>query len=282
MNRDEKEINNMYYEALEQDLYVDLSEQIEHPPVALSMGTYDITDYKGNKRTYPVPLVTYGNFAFVSAPPKTYKSFFMSLLASAYLSGTTRFTGEIKGHRDNKDLYMFDTEQGDFHAQRGFRRVADMSGTSEGLHTFALRSISYKDRIGFIEWCLEKADEGSVGLVIIDGIADLVSDVNNIEETNLITQKIMQLSTKYNCAIILVIHFNYNSRKAVGHLGSFLEKKAETQIELYRDLEEDSKTINVTPKLSRNISFEPFDFYVNKYGLPQVIRNPEGGYGNDF
>tara|TARA_R110002012_G_scaffold140357_6_gene297897 strand:+ start:974 stop:1822 length:849 start_codon:yes stop_codon:yes gene_type:complete len=282
MNRDEKEINNMYYEALEQDLYVDLSEQIEHPPVALSMGTYDITDYKGNRRTYPVPLVTYGNFAFVSAPPKTYKSFFMSLLASAYLSGTTRFTGEIKGYRDDKDLYMFDTEQGNFHAQRGFRRVADMSGTSEGLHTFALRSISYKDRIGFIEWCLEKADEGSVGLVIIDGIADLVSDVNNIEETNLITQKIMQLSTKYNCAIILVIHFNYNSRKAVGHLGSFLEKKAETQIELYRDLEEDSKTINVTPKLSRNISFEPFDFYVNKYGLPQVIRNPEGGYGNDF
>jgi len=281
MNKEEeKEVNRMYYESLLDEVSVDLSEEIKHPPVALSLGTYDITDYKGNKRTYPIPIVTYGNFAFVSAPPKTFKSYCMSLFGASFLGGRTRFTGNLQGYREGKQLYMFDTEQGDFHAQRYFRRVCDMAGTTEGINPFALRSLSYKDRVGFIDYVLENAEEDSIGLVVIDGIADLVSDINNIEETNLITQKVMNWSTKYNCGIILVIHFNHNSRKATGHLGSFLEKKAETQIELFR--EEGSNIVEVSPKLSRNYGFKPFSFFINDFGLPQVIRDEENDYSNKY
>ena len=62
----------------------------------------------------------------------------------------------------------------------------------------------------------------------------MCSDVNNIVEANEVVQKLMEWSAKYNCHIITVIHSNWGSEKPTGHLGSFMEKKAETQIQLER------------------------------------------------
>jgi hypothetical protein len=163
-----------------------------------------------------------------------------------------------------------DTEQGHFHAQQVFRRVFDMHGGDDyGCYqTYALRTIGYKTRIEFIEHMLEKNE--TVGLMIIDGIADLCSDVNNLEESNNVVQKVMEWSAKFNCHIITVIHSNFGSDKPTGHLGSFLEKKAETQIAL------ESNTVNkdwitVKCKRSRGYPFENFSFKVNQYGLPEIV-----------
>ena len=59
---------------------------MEYPPTALSYGEKTIQTKKGDL-TFPIPIGTYGNFSFVQAPPKTKKTFFISLLASVYLSG---------------------------------------------------------------------------------------------------------------------------------------------------------------------------------------------------
>jgi hypothetical protein len=108
-----------------------------------------------------------------------------------------------------------------------------------------------------------------LGLVVIDGIADLVADVNNIEESNLCVQKLMEWSTLYKCHIVTVIHSNHGSTKPTGHLGSFCEKKTETQISLAR--EEDSKVVTVSCKRSRNRGFDDFQFFINDYGFPELI-----------
>ena len=95
---------------------------------------------------------------------------------------------------------------------------------SQNYHTFGLRTIGFKQRIEFIEYCLKHKTKNT-GLLIIDGIADLVSDVNNLEESNACIQKIMEWSTNYNCHIMCIIHSNYGSSKPTGHLGSLCEKK---------------------------------------------------------
>ena len=134
-------------------------------------------------------------------------------------------------------------------------------------HTFGLRTVGFKQRVQFIEYYLkEKIEKGNVGLVVIDGIADLVSDVNNLEQSNQVSQKLMEWSQKFNCHIITVIHSNFGSDKPTGHLGSFLEKKTETQIQL------ETNTVNkdwitVKCKRSRGYAFETFSFKVNDIGL---------------
>tara|TARA_B110000046_G_scaffold161361_1_gene175045 strand:+ start:19 stop:480 length:462 start_codon:yes stop_codon:yes gene_type:complete len=144
-----------------------------------------------------------------------------------------------------------------------------MAEEVDGYHTYSLRKIGYKQRLGFIEHKLSNAEEGSLGIVVIDGIADLVADVNNIEEANLCVQKLMEWSSLYKCHIITVIHSNHGSTKPTGHLGSFCEKKTETQISLSR--EEDSKIVTVSCKRSRNRGFEDFQFFINDFGFPEVI-----------
>jgi RecA-family ATPase len=112
-------------------------------------------------------------------------------------------------------------------------------------------------------------DGKDIGLVIIDGIADLCSDVNNIEESNAVVQKLMKWTKELNCHIVTVIHSNFGTDKPTGHLGSFLEKKAETQIQLELNTV-NKELVTVSCKRSRNASFDTFSFKVNKYGLPQV------------
>ena len=267
---EEQTTHNMLMELIAEECTIDTSEVMEYPPTALSLGEKTI-QAKGGDITMPIPIGTYGNFSFVQAPPKSKKTFFVSLLASVYLSGGNNFGGKIKGHRDGRCLMHFDTEQGHWHAQRVFKRVQDMSSTKDVgcYHTYALRTIGYKERLQFIEHCLEQ-NKGKNGLLIIDGIADLVSDVNNLEESNLCVQKIMQLSAKYDCHIVTVIHSNYGSDKPTGHLGSFLEKKTENQIQLEINTV-NKEWITVSCKRSRGYAFETFSFSINEFGLPFVV-----------
>ena len=273
MTKQQQTEHNMLMDFIEHDCKVDINEKIDYPPVALSYGEKLLKSESGDKLV-PIALGTYGNLSVVTAPPKTMKTFFISLLASVYLSGTNIYGGNLKGHKGNGHLLHIDTEQGLWHCQKVFKRplTMDSSINTNNYHTFGLRSIDHKMRIDFIDYYLEnKIDKPS--LIIIDGIADLCSDANSIIESNALVQRLMEWSAKYKCHIINVIHQNYGSQKlGTGHLGSFLEKKAETVIAL------EANTVNkdwVTVKCgrSRGYSFDTFSFEVNDVGLPQIVNN---------
>ena len=255
----------MQMERIESELFIDPNEEIGHPPVSLSFGEHTMGGV-----TYPTPIGTFGNLIFVQAPPKSTKTFFVSLLSAAFLGGRSDgYTKGIKGYRDDKCLLHFDTEQGRFHAQRVFKRVLRMTGLdNECYHTYGLRQLDYDKRVDFIDYCLSRR-VNNPGLVIIDGIADLVSDVNNIDESNKIIQKLMSWTLEYNCTILTVIHSNHGTNKATGHLGSALYKKAETAIQLMPNFDEGY--IEVLCKESRNFPFNSFSYKIDDYGLPSVI-----------
>jgi hypothetical protein len=267
----------MFMQSIQEECVIDINKKIEHPPVAISFKTKEVSTKDGLK-SFPIPIGTYGNFSFVQAPPKSMKTFFVSLLGSAFCNPKGKFTRGMDSFRGKKHFVHFDTEQGEWHAQRVFKRIQWMNkGLSlDFYHTFALRKISYRSRIDFIEYYLEcMREEGKeIGLVVIDGVADLVSDANNLEESSAIVQKIMAWTTIYNCHIVTVIHSNNGSDKPTGHLGSFLEKKAETQIQLSRD-ENKLGAITVSCKRSRNTPFEQFDFKLDEEGLPKVINTDD-------
>jgi hypothetical protein len=72
---------------------------------------------------------------------------------------------------------------------------------------------------------------------------------------------------------MVVIHQNFGSAKlGTGHLGSFLEKKAETVIQLEANTV-NKEWITAICKRSRGYSFDTFSFSVNEFGLPFVVGN---------
>ncbi len=269
LSKEEQEFRErLIAEQLLEECYIDPTKKLEHPPIAISYGEHSYNTKEGMV-TYPTPIGTYGNFSFIQAPPKHKKTFLVTLLSAAYIGGDSdKFVGKLKGHRDGKCILHFDTEQGEFHAQRVFKRTLDMCGMDNACYrTYGLRSLSHKERLSVIRIAIE--DTPNVGVVIIDGIADLVSDVNNIEESNSVVQNVMQWTKEYNIHIVTVIHTNFNTNKPTGHLGSAMEKKAETQIQLEKD-KDNNNIINVTCRASRNKSFDEFSFFVNDYGFPQI------------
>ena len=96
----------------------------------------------------------------------------------------------------------------------------------DNYHIYAMREMSWQSKIDFIEYILfDKFEDEKIGLVCIDGCADLCNNVNDMEQANNVAEKLLQWSGKLNCHITTIIHQNFGSDKPSGNLGSALEKK---------------------------------------------------------
>jgi len=249
---------------LRASLKVDRRKKEEYPPVAVSIGEIQL-----GQNIYPIPFGTYGNFSLVVAPKKSGKSYFVSLLVASYIGGeSNELAPNFKTHREGyKHVLHFDTEQGYWHASMGATRVDKIVGNYyENYNYFKLRELDFDAKLDFIDNEVHNNKyKDNLGLVIIDGIADLILEGNDQGESNSITQRIMKWSSELNTHIILVIHNTYGVKKATGHLGSYLEKKAETIC--YLDREKDLTKVSFE---TRGFGIDDFGFRLNEYGLPYI------------
>jgi hypothetical protein len=259
------------YDKLLNDCYVDLSEEMPKPEILLSIGQHE---FKGN--FYDTPIMTAGEFSAIIATSKAKKSFLKSAFLGCYIGGNaTNLFPNIKSHRkENICILDFDTEQGKYYTQRTFRRVQEIAGgIYDNYYGYATRNLSSNDRLLMIDHCLKNQSrlfKETVKLVSIDGIADLVENTNDIVMSKEASDYILKWTHEYNLHITTVIHKSGITGKPLGHLGTYVLKKAETVIELA--INEDY-SITVTNPYSRGCRFEDFTFDVNKDSLPYLIEN---------
>jgi hypothetical protein len=67
---------------------------------------------------------------------------------------------------------------------------------------------------------------GGIHLVIIDGIADLLSGVNDEESSVHLIEELFRMAAIYNTLIVCVVHLAPSGLKLRGHLGSEVQRKA--------------------------------------------------------
>ena len=110
-----------------------------------------------------------------------------------------------------------------------------------------------------------------LGLVIIDGIRDFVYDINSPGESTDVISKLMRWTDDRQIHIHTVLHQNKNDEHARGHVGTELNNKAETIMQIEAD--KDDKSISVVEALHiRDRDFEPFAFRVNENALPELME----------
>lgn len=260
--------NLVDYKKIHDQSFINVDEILKPQPVAISIGK---SVYKGSD--YPIAYGSYGDFSCIVGASKSKKTFLKSMLTASYIGGRSNlYAPEITGHESkNKFVIDIDTEQSEYHSQRVFRRVTEMVGANPSFYKpFSLRKLSPDERISFIDWIFTESPYiGQIGLVCIDGIADLVNDVNDLERSNYVTQKLLEWSHNQKCHIITVLHRNFGVKKPTGHLGSSVLKKAETVV----FVESQKNGTAVTPEYTRNQPFEPFAFDIDNNWLPNVIEN---------
>lgn len=231
-------------------------EEVEKEQVCLEVGQPD------NMAT----LGTLGNFSLILGKAKSRKTFFHSFFLGAWIN-----KGVLKGifkasppHDQNICLY-FDTEQSRYHVQRVLKRVLRLARlqTSPNFITYHLRDYDTATRLKVIDYAINNTS--NIGLVVIDGIRDLVIDINSMEEATKIATCLLKWTSETNIHIACILHENKNGNEARGNLGTELQNKAETVITVTK---EDEQSI-VAPKYCRDKDFEPFAFIINEDGLPE-------------
>ena len=257
------------FHELKRKYYLDPAKPIKRQPVAISMGETNF----GQER-YPIPFGSYGDFSCLVGASKSMKTFLKTALIASYIGGkSNHYFEEFKGHHtEGKYILDIDTEQSPYHAQRASKRVIQMIGSSYKYHIpFALREISTIERFQFIEWLVNESEyKDNIGLITIDGAADLMDDVNDLKESNRIAQAFMRWTTTAKCHLITVLHRNFGSNKPTGHLGSAILKKAETVAFVERNKEQGITMVK--PEYTRNYPFEEFGFRLNREFLPEKIE----------
>lgn len=263
------------YHKIHDRFLIDLSEELMLPPTALGIGTHE---YKGNQ--YLNNTFSYGEFSAIVAASKSKKTFFKSALIASYIGGNSdKYFPDFKSKRTGEPFIIdIDTEQGDYYAQRAFRRVAEMVGeTYNNYLPFGLEALDPEEIVLFIDGLMNDARyKGKIKWISIDGIADLVTNPNDINESVAVAQKLKKWRKEGNLHINTVIHKTSTSDKATGHLGSYIQKKAETVI-LLKDTDDDPKVrnspIEVVQTYSRGAPFEVFYFDLNEETLPRQCTN---------
>lgn len=211
-----------------------------------------------------------GDFSLVYGKAKSRKTFAITLALAGALGGSGIFEGTLPP--DKKRVVFCDTEQSKYHVLKVAKRVQRLTGKTgliENFDVFSLRTYSTLDRKKIIEHIISNTPD--LGLLVIDGIRDLVSSINSEEEATEFSDLLLKWTGTHQIHIVVVLHQNKGDRNARGHLGSELVNKAETSITV--ELEANNKEVSkVEAEYSRNKSLEPFAFMINDSGLPEIVE----------
>ena len=228
-------------------------------------------------------ICSVGNISAVCGEAKSRKTFLTSgLVASAMAIPYNKLNNfQIVDKNHNLDVLWVDTEQGEMHVRKVVDRISEMTGAKLGgliseprLTTLALRELAPHERKQRMYDAMRLMH---YDLVVIDGIADLQRNTNDLEESDALVTELMALSTLAETHILCVLHTNPGSDKARGHLGSSLQRKAETVLFVHRV----GETSVVEPQFCRNEPFERFAFSINDAGIPEVCPLPMEGATSD-
>lgn len=218
-------------------------------------------------------LGTLGNFSAVIGKAKSKKTFLITMvLATAIRNDLILDKFKATFPEDNSKVLFFDTEQSKYHVQKVVKRVCHLAHVTEpkNFECFGLRSLSTQERIEAIEYALNTIP--GIGLVVIDGVRDLVKNINCPEESTDIVGRLMRWSEEKNIHVIVVLHQNKGDNNARGHLGTEVINKAESTISVTRDVQDSSISI-VEAEYCRDKDFRPFAFKIDERGIPYVLND---------
>ena len=258
---DSHRIDEEKYRSLLKYIRLNVTEQYEFPQ--------EIVQIDG------VTIATLGNFSASTGKPKSKKTFNVSAIVASALSGkeVLKYKADLPECK-NRILYI-DTEQSKCHCHKVLQRILMLAGMpidqeNDRIEFFVLREYTPDQRRDIIKWALH--EEKNIGLVIIDGIRDLIHDINSPSESLDIINELMRWSSYYELHIHTVLHLNKGDDNTRGHIGTELNNKAETILQISKNME-DGRISEVRAMHIRDKEFTPFAFEIGDDSLPHLVKD---------
>lgn len=187
-------------------------------------------------------IATRGNLQAVTAQAKAGKTAFLGAMIASTMNPTGDALGVQSSNQNNGAVIHFDTEQSpyDHHAVISLALRRAGCAAPDWLRSYSLADIGIEERKNLLRFELEAelVAHGSIHSVFLDGVADFCHSPNDEQEAFALVGELHKLAIEYNTTIICVLHENpgmNEAGKTRGHLGSQLERKAETNLRLAKD-----------------------------------------------
>lgn len=261
------DIDESVYEQILQFIRLRVTETYAFPP--------EIVQVDGTT------IATLGNFSASVGKPKSKKTFNVTAIVASALSGkeVLHYKAHLPEGR-HKVLYV-DTEQSKCHCHKVMERILRLAGLptdreTDNLEFFMLREYSPRQRRQIINHAL--ASESDFGFVVIDGIRDLLYDINSPSESVDLINDLMRWSSVHDLHIHTVLHLNKGDDNTRGHIGTELNNKAETILQVTKS-QFDGNISEVKAMHIREKEFEPFAFRINADALPELV--PEYAFSQE-
>jgi hypothetical protein len=169
----------------------------------------------------------------IAAQSGNLKSTFVNNLVSAFVnpSNDLGFTFHDDDRKDGIVL-LFDTETEE-------KKLAQMwnfhTNPNENLKYVSLKNIPKDERLIYLHSVIISfLEEGEpIRAVVIDGLLDFIVDFNNIEESERLINKVLEIIKIYDTSLFVTYQenparYNGSNNKLSGHIGTMLHRKCES------------------------------------------------------
>ncbi len=256
-------MNTPDYESIWQQSLIRVTDKFSLPPTVL--------------RVDDAIIGTLGNFSVSTGKAKAKKTFNVSALVSSALPHGQLLEYQPSFPESKRNILYFDTEQSPYHCQLVMQRILRLAELPidrepERLKFSHLRAIADPNqRREIIRHAIYNTPD--VGLVVIDGIRDLMLDINNSTEATRLVGDLMKWTGERNIHLHTVLHLNKGDDNARGHIGTELNNKAECVLQVTKDSIDPDRSI-VAPAIIRSKPFDKFAFRLTEQAdgicLPEV------------
>ena len=228
---------------------------------------------------YDKPCFPRRELVAITGKAKSGKTFVTSMLMACCQSRDVLAFQRIGD--DPLRLLWYDTEQSDESTQDILRnRVMRMvDGDGKLFDIFNVRGVAWKERRNLL---CEAVTRCKPDLVIVDGIRDLVNDINDGVLAQEVMEELMHLATAHDCCIVCVLHQNKSGEdhNLRGWIGTELMNKA---FEVYScEKLMPQRIFSLEQTLTRKYDIErTMYFEVGDDGLPVSCGVPTDGSSKD-
>jgi len=219
-----------------------------------------------------VPTMPKGNLVALSAKWKNGKTFLCDVFSAIFLGSTA--IGNCRSLKSTGKVLFYDTEQAQSDTARIKTTIRAMipEDRYHDLNVYCLRSASIdsenvqEETISRLDFIKRSIKRHRPDLAVVDGIADLIYNYNDVIESQSIVNELAAIANKYNCCIIVVMHQNKGrmDKNMKGHLGTMLYQKCSDvfSVEKHGDIFIASHTV------SRHRNCDDFSFKLGLEGIP--------------
>ena len=227
-------------------------------------------------KLFDTPCFPRGDLTTITGPAKSGKTFLVSMLMACCVKRRVLALERVR--EEPLKVVWLDTEQSRMTTKRILtERVGRMIATErfpdEQYYVLNARGLTPKERVDMLELAIKTYEPD---LVVIDGTADMMDDINSGPDSTTLIQQLLGLATMHKCNITTIIHLNRTGERLNlrGWIGTVLVQKSYEVLNCEKVMK--TQTFSASLTFSRRYHLEQSLYYViDQEGLPQMTEEPE-------